>query len=162
FAGGKPGEPIDVTGAGLDVWRPAVAVAGDGSVVVVWSENRGGNFDLYRRAYDPEKKAWSEPTRLTTNAGTDTDVALATAPDGKVWMAWQSWLGEQADILVAQVEETGRPTNVSDHPANDWSPSLAFDKGGRFHVAFDSYRSGSYDVLLWSAGQGGGRLTTVA
>ena len=40
FADGKAGEPIDVTGAGLDVWRPAVAVDGDGAVVVAWSENR--------------------------------------------------------------------------------------------------------------------------
>ena len=39
----------------------------------------------------PTTKPWSEPKRLTTGPGTDTDVVLATAPDGKVWMAWQSW-----------------------------------------------------------------------
>ena len=31
FADGKAGDPLDVTGEGLDVWRPAVAVDGDGS-----------------------------------------------------------------------------------------------------------------------------------
>src|SRR5262249_3190349 len=51
FADGQAGEPIDVTSEGLDVWRPSVAVAGDGAVVVAWSENRSGNWDLFRRRY---------------------------------------------------------------------------------------------------------------
>ena len=80
FADGQAGEPIDVTGADLDVWRPAVAVDGDGGIVVVWSENRGGNWDLYRRRYDPAAHAWSEPKQLTRDAGADTDIVLATAP----------------------------------------------------------------------------------
>ena len=162
FADGRSGEPIDVTAPGLDVWRPAVAVAGDGAVVVVWSENRGDNWDLHRRRYDLETRTWSEPKRLTTDPGADTDVVLATAPDGKVWMSWQAWREGQADILLAEVEGTKEPAIVSRHPANDWSPALAFGKDGRAFVAFDSYRSGSYDAFLWSGGAAGGRLVAVA
>ena len=44
-----PATPLDVTGPGLDVWRPAVAVDGAAAVVVAWSENRDGNWDLVRR-----------------------------------------------------------------------------------------------------------------
>jgi hypothetical protein len=148
FADGQAGEPIDVTGAGLDVWRPSVAVAGDGGVIVVWSENRSGNWDLFRRRYDPDQKAWSAPERLTTDPGTDTDVVLASDPDGRVWMAWQAWRDGQADILLAPVEEAGRPLRISETAANEWSPALAIDQGGRIHVAFDSYEAGNYDILL--------------
>ncbi|SIO25894.1 hypothetical protein SAMN05444166_3296 [Singulisphaera sp. GP187] len=164
FADGKADEPLDVTQSGLDVWRPAVAVDRTGKVIVVWSENEAGNWDLYRRVYDPEKKSWSETKRLTTNPGTDTDVVLARAPDGKVWMAWQSWIKGQADILVAEVDgdSNSKPLNISNHPRNDWSPSLSFDKNGRIFVAFDSYRAGNYDVLLWSGTADGGRLVSVA
>ena len=73
FAQGRRGQPLDVTGAGLDVWRPAVAVDGDGSVVVVWSEHHDGNWDLYSRSYQPAPQTWSDRKRLTTNPGTDTD-----------------------------------------------------------------------------------------
>jgi hypothetical protein len=148
FADGQAGEPIDVTGEGLDVWRPSVAVAGDGAVIVAWSENRSGNWDLFRRRYDPEKKAWSEPERLTTDPGTDTEVVLATAPDGRVWMAWQAWREGQAEILLAPVDEPSRALRISETAANEWSPALAIDKGGQIHVAFDSYEAGNYDVLL--------------
>jgi hypothetical protein len=148
FADGKPDEPIDVTAEGLDVWRPALAVAGDGAVVVAWSEFKDGNWDLHRRRYDPGERSWSEPKRLTTAPGADADVVLATAPDGKVWMAWQAWRDGQADILLARVDEPDAPLKISDGPANEWSPALAIDKGGRVHVAFDSYAAGNYDVLL--------------
>src|SRR5262249_21696243 len=69
FHDGKVGKPIDVTESGRDVWRPAVAVDGDGKVVVAWSENKDGNFDIYRRIYDPANKSWSEIKRLTTDPG---------------------------------------------------------------------------------------------
>jgi hypothetical protein len=147
FSGGRPGEPIDVTTAGLDVWRPAVAVSGDGEVTVVWSENRGGNWDLYRRRYDPDRKRWSEPKRLTTGPGADADAALATAPDGTTWMAWQAWRDGKADILLARVEQSDQPQKISESAANDWTPCLAIDKGGKIHVAYDTYQAGNYDVM---------------
>ncbi|MBX6313726.1 MAG: hypothetical protein IRY99_12520 [Isosphaeraceae bacterium] len=155
FADGKPGEPIEVTGEGLDVWRPAVAVDGEGKVIVAWAENRDGNWDLYQRRYDPARPSWSEPKRLTTNKSTDTDVVLATAPDGTVWMAWQSWIDGQADIWLAPVENPERAVRISETPANEWSPALAIDQGGRIHVAYDSYLAGNYDIVLRTRGADG-------
>jgi hypothetical protein len=150
FADGRPGKPIEVTGAGLDVWRPSVAVDGEGRVVVAWSENKGGNFDIYARTYSPSTKAWSEIQRLTTDPGADADVVLAADPKSGVWMAWQAWRDGQADILLAPVggREGVAPYRVSSTPANEWSPSLAVGAEGRAFVAFDSYRAGNYDVVL--------------
>ena len=148
FNGKTAGTSLDVTGPGLDVWRPSVAVDGRGSVVVAWSEQRGGNWDLFARTYDPDRAVWSEVRRLTTSPGTDTAVVLATTPDGNVWMAWQAWIDGQAEVLAAPVADPSRPINVSNHPANDWSPAIAVDRRGRVQVAFDSYRAGNYDVFL--------------
>jgi hypothetical protein len=150
FADGRPGEPIDVTEPGLDVWRPAVAVDGAGRVVVAWSENRQGNFDIYRRIYDPAKKSWSDVKRLTTDPGADADVVLASDPKLGVWMAWQAWRDGQADIHLAAVDgrEGGAPLRVTSGPGNEWSPSLAIGPDGRAFVAFDTYRAGDYDVIL--------------
>ncbi len=148
FSGNQAGEPIDVTEDGLDVWRPAVAVEKDGSILVVWSENRDGNWDLYARRFDPGRSSWTPSKRLTNHPGTDADATLAVAPDGKTWVAWQAWRDGQADIHLAPIDGAGSPMNVSDHPANDWSPSLAVDPSGRVLVAFDSYRAGNHDVFL--------------
>jgi hypothetical protein len=148
FAQGRRSLPLDVTGAGLDIWRPAVAVAGDGSVVVVWSELHDGNWDLYSRSYQPGQQRWSDRKRLTTNPSTDADPALTTAPDGRVWMAWQAWVEGQADIWLAPVDNSTPPVNVSGTKANEWSPALAADTSGNLHVAYDTYQAGNYDVVL--------------
>ena len=65
FAAGKAAAPLDVTDEGVDVRRPAVAIDGDGTVVLAWSEKVDGNWDLYRRTYRPDTRTWSERARLT-------------------------------------------------------------------------------------------------
>ena len=148
LVGGRPGEPIEVTTAGLDVWRPALAVLGDGSIVIAWSENRDGNWDLYSRTFDPTRSTWAPAKRLTTDPGTDADPTLAVAPDGQAWLAWQAWREGQADILLAPLDDPTRLLNLSETPTNEWSPSLAVDGSGRVLVAFDGYRSENHDVFL--------------
>jgi hypothetical protein len=168
FAGGKAGEPLDVTGPGLDVWRPSVAVDGEGKVVVAWSQNESGNWDIYRRTYDPDRSSWSEVKRLTTTPGTDTDIVLASHPKLGVWMAWQSWRDGQADIYLGAIEgaEGEMPYRVSRTPASEWSPALAIGADGHAFIAFDTYRAGNYDVVLHevalTAGHGEGREITIA
>jgi len=152
FQNGRMGAPLDVTAPGRDVWRPAVATAGDGNVLVVWTEKRGDNWDLYSRGYEPKTSSFSPEARITDQPGPDCDAVLATAADGTVWMAWQAWTGGQADILLAPLDGNGRPSaapaKVSDTPANEWAPSIAADSSGRVHVGYDSYGSGNYDVLI--------------
>ena len=81
FQNGKAGEPLDVTEPGRDVWRPAVATAGDGSVVVVWTEKRDDNWDLFSRRYDPKTSSFSPELRITDQPGPDSDAVLATAAE---------------------------------------------------------------------------------
>jgi hypothetical protein len=148
----EPGAPVDVTEPGRDVWRPAVAAAADGGVIVAWSEKRDENWDIFSRRYDPNTGAFSQIERLTDQPGTDTDAVLTTASDGTFCLAWQSWRDGQADIELVTLTRDGKlggaPIKVSDGPADEWSPSIAADGSGRVHVAFDSYESGSYDVIV--------------
>jgi hypothetical protein len=163
FDGTKVIRALDVTAEGRDAWRPAVAVDGAGAVVVVWAENIDGNFDLYMRTLDAkEGAALSDPARLTSDPGTDTDPVLARAGDGRVFVAWQAWREGQADILLAPVAEPGKIVNLSNTTANEWSPSAVALADGGLAVAFDTYRSGSYDVLLARTGPGGADPKVVA
>ncbi len=148
FRGGKVViGPIDVTGPGRDVWRPSVAAAGP-KVHLAWSENQEGRWQILSRAFDARGGPLSAPRILTEGPGPNADVALAAGPEGRVWMAWQAWHEGQADIRLAPLDDPGRSVAVGDSTANEWSPALAVDRGGRVHVAFDSYRSGNYDVIL--------------
>ncbi|HIE52538.1 MAG TPA: hypothetical protein EYP85_12335 [Armatimonadetes bacterium] len=147
FDGQRWSTPLKVTEGLLDLWRPAVVVDGQGQVWVFWSQNVGGNWDLFARRYDPQANRWSEARRLTTEPGADINVVAATGPAGEVCFAWQGWRGDNFDIFLRLGEETLR---LSESPANDWSPALAFDSQGQVYVAWDTYDRGNYDVLLWT------------
>jgi hypothetical protein len=166
FRGGNAGAPIDVTGPDRDVWRPAVGIDAAGRVVVAWSENQDGNWDLFSRRYDPGAQSWSATTRLTNAPGTEMGVVLAAAPGGggPVWMAWQGWVNGQADIFAAPLDSPERAVNLSATAANEWAPAIVVDASGGVHVAYDTYQAGNYDVMLRSLAADGapGRTVSVA
>ncbi|GIW78765.1 MAG: hypothetical protein KatS3mg105_0572 [Gemmatales bacterium] len=145
---------IDVTDRGLDVWRPTVAVDGQGNVVVAWAQQAKGNWDIYYRVYSPKKKTWSDIVRVTKDPGSDFHVVAATDASGKVWVAWQGWRGNNFDIFLTSVSDGAKKVvTVSDSQANDWCPSIAADSQGNVYVAWDTYDKGNYDVQLRSFGK---------
>ncbi|MFQ5810416.1 MAG: hypothetical protein ACE5JM_12430, partial [Armatimonadota bacterium] len=145
---GQASEPIPVTEPGQDLYRPAVAVDGQGRTWVFWSANAKGNWDLYARSFQDGRG--SARRRLTRDRGPDLNVAATTDGAGRVVLAWQAFRNGQSDILMLTIDngKVGEPVVVSDDPANEWAPALASGPGGEIAVAWDSYRKGDYDVLL--------------
>ena len=153
FDGKAWGAPMNVTEGGLDCWRPAVAVDGQGIVWVVWSQNVAGNWDLYVRGFDTRPGKWQPPRRLTTAPGADIyPVAVRDPKTGRVVVVWQGWRNGSFDILLDAVHEGAQPAEkpLAATGANEWCPAAAFDGKGNLHVAYDTYEKGSYDVRLAS------------
>ena len=156
FDGATWSAPMDVTDGGLDVWRPTVAVDGQGAVVVAWAQQVDGDWEIFTRRYTPPGQgggpgAWSAVTRLTKAPGADFHVVAATDAGGVVWLAWQAWRDGNFDILLAALADGHpwqAPRRVSASRANDWGPAIAADGKGRVYVAWDTYDRGNYDVLL--------------
>jgi hypothetical protein len=157
MSGGQWTEPLALTESGGDLFRPAVAVDGQGRVWVFWSANVDGNWDLYARVRADGK--WSDARRITTAPGSDFDSAAATDSLGRVWLAWQSLGPRSSDLYAARQEgETiGKPVAIADGDANEWSPAIAVSADGRVAVAWDTYVRGSYDVMAreWREGKWG-------
>jgi hypothetical protein len=150
FDGSRWSDPIDVTDAKLDVWRPAVAVDGSGRVWVVWSQNMEGNWEILARSYDPRAGEWSAVERVTTEHGADINVVAATSRSGTVWLAWMRWEGTDFAIRAQSLggnRAARRTRNFGG--SNEWSPSIATDANGKVYIAFDTYSAGNYDVYLW-------------
>ncbi len=164
YSGGHWGEAIAVTEAGADRYKTAVAIDGEGRAWVFWSENRGGNFDIFARAIaasGPE-----EQIQISKEPGSDIDAVAATDSSGRVWVAWQGWRDGVAAIYAAHQEGKGfsKPVKVSNSNRNEWNPAIAADKTGRVAVAWDSYRNGNYDVYarVWSAKAWGEEIPVAA
>jgi hypothetical protein len=178
YRGGKWGAPVAVTGPGEDLTRCAVAVEGNGTVWVLYSAGRRGNFDLYARPLVPQGGAGAEPRlgpekRLTRNPGPDLAPVLCTGPDGHLYGTYQAWRKEGGPRDGSAT--TGRWLRCRDgrwdtweRPGqgagggNEWYPCVAAGPRG-CAVAHDVYQAGDYDVRLdeWD-GKGAASGRTVA
>ncbi len=162
FRDGAWSAPINITEPQRDIWRPTVAVDGDGLVWVIWSESptrysyqrnpkQLDNWDLYARTYDPRTGKLSEIRRLTTNPGADICPVAATNPrTGAVVWAWMSWNAGSFDIKLAASRGplAQTPRVVAQSPANEWNPAIAIDSKGIVYVGYDTYEKGDYDVIV--------------
>jgi hypothetical protein len=148
YSRGAWSEPIAVSEARGDLYRPAIAVDGSDRVWVFWSANQGGNFDLYARSFRAGKG--ERTVRLTTDRGADILPVAATDAHGQVWVAWQAFRGGRSQIHA--VRQRGNSFSgemvVASSAGNEWNPSIAASSSGAVAVAWDSYRKGDYDVYL--------------
>lgn len=167
---GKTWHPaLNVTDKGLDVWRPTVAVDGQGVVWLAWAQQLDGDWEIYTRRYTPGKGdaagSWSDVTRVTNTKGSDFHVVATTDSQGVVWLAWQAWRDGNYEILAAAQKDGhawSKPRVVSDSPANDWGPSIAADGKGNVYVVWDTYDKGNYDVRMRALGKDDSGVTAVA
>jgi len=152
YSGGEWQPPVAVTKAGKDQYRTAVAVDGSGRPWVFWSENRGGNFDIF--ASPTDQSGPQSEIQISKESGSDIDPVAVTDSNGKVWVAWQGWRDGRAAIFTAHQNGNGftQPEKISNSAKNEWDPAIAADKAGRVAVAWDSYRNGNFDVYArtWS------------
>ena len=145
---GSWSDPVEVTAEFGDRYRPALAVDESGRVWVFWSENAGGNFDLYARSY--QNGTLGEVVRITRDPGSDVFAVAATDSSGRVWVAWQAFRNGRAEIHASHLTGSrfSGPVIVAASAANEWNPAIAASPGGDVTVAWDSYRSGDYDVFV--------------
>jgi hypothetical protein len=153
FADNKWGDPIAVTAAGGDLYRPAIAIDGKSRVWVFWSDNQNkkGIFELHARVLEngtPQKESV-----VSKASGSDVFAVATTDAQGQVWVAWQGWRDGKAAIFASTQQGDGfsTPQVVSNSSGNEWNPAIAADSKGRVTVAWDSYRNGNYDVYARTA-----------
>ena len=137
---------------------PSVAVAPNGNIVVVWQDNRSGNFDIYVQAFqyngstlircneDGDCSADCDPATLACNIRVDTGAAdqvqslpdISVDNDSNFYVAWQDRRNNNFDIFAVR-------SYYSSDPCPDVSPDLGFLPEGA--VIFGESRA--VDNLCW-------------
>ena len=168
--GGVPGEPIAVTETGCDIYKSAVAVAGDGTAWIFWSQNknykpfpnnphgqfrhlgppaegrqaRRGGADFRRR---PKTTSGPSPRPIPPATSGSPGKARATASSKFSPAARTATVGPPSKSSARNRAAAGPP------PSAD--PAAG---GGKVAIAWDTYEKGDYDVWLRefdSAGKAG-------
>ncbi len=157
-------EPIAVTDGKHEMYRPAVAVAGDGRVWVFYSAHLNadknldyGNWEVLARSFAPDGSDPSPEINLSGSEGTDFMPAAATQSDGSVWVTWVGARDDSFHVFTAHQSGSGfsKPERVSQFAGNEWEPAIAADAKGNLAVAWDTFEKGDYDVYVATLGKDG-------
>jgi hypothetical protein len=151
YSGGSWGAAVAITEPGLDLYRTAVAVDGKQRTWVFWSQNTGGNFDIFARSVSGGSTG--PVIQIAKEAGSDVDPVAAADNQGNIRVAWQGWRNGRARIFAASLEgdRFTAPAVVSQSAGNEWNPAIAAAPDGRITIAWDSYRNGNYDIFMRTA-----------
>jgi len=155
YSNGAWSAPIAVTDAGKDLYRPAIAIDGQGRPWIFWSENT----NYQKKGALPDFELWARPIannqpgraiKISNAAGSDVFPAATTAADGRVWVAWQGWRNGRGQIFAATQngDAFAAPQTIASTTGNEWNAAIAAAANGAVTVAWDSYRNGHYDVFL--------------
>jgi hypothetical protein len=137
--------PEPLTGPGGDVFRTAVAADARGRIWVVWSQREGEEWNLFARVRDGS--GWSAPTKLTSGNGPNFFHKLVRDPAGNLHLVWVAHLNAESHVMWSKLERDrwNPPKDVSG--ASAWMPDAVSNSKGDLYIAWDSYRTGNYNIF---------------
>ncbi len=153
------GAPIRLTTDSDDQCNPDVAVGADGSVYVVWQDNRQGHWDILASVCSDGER-FSREVRVTDSK--DNEIYPAIAADhqspGSVYVAWQDDRNGNQDIYATSSVNAFAAANTSQVTgdlADQLRPDITVDGQNRVYIVWTDMRAGQADLYGAASGSGG-------
>jgi len=141
-------EPFRLTDQKGDVFGTQTGEDAHGQIWVVWSERSNEDWDLCARTFDGQK--WTARRKLTSARHPNFFHRLVTDPAGTLHLIWIAYQDGQSHVMWSKLDKDSAnwspALEVSN--ANAWMPDAAVDSKSNLYVAWDSYRTGNYDIFL--------------
>jgi len=116
--------------------------AGGGRVCLAWQRfAQGETSDIHLAALEGDR--FGDPVRVSPSSANDWEPAVAVGPDGKVWVAWDSYDRGNYDVMLRGYEAssgrlapTGEVIAAAASPLFEVQPSIDVDADGRVWIAY--------------------------
>lgn len=131
------------------VYWPAMTADENGGLWITWSEldKSSGNWDVFARHFDG--KQLGDVERVSENAGADMRPAIVLNRAGNPVIAYESEVGGQFQIVVAQRKEgKWQRQQITDSSDSNFRPFLARHPNGTIYLAWDRFSGTDYDTYL--------------
>lgn len=138
---------------------PALAIAPDGTVIVAWADDSGGDTEIYARQL--RDGTWRElggsaaTGGVSNNGGPSQWPALAVGDDGRVYLAWDDASAGNQEIYLrawdgqrwAELGGSASGGGISRSPGESARPRVALSDGAPV-VGWTDTSSGDSDVYV--------------
>lgn len=133
------------------IHQPALAADGAGGLVVVWSQVNDKNLmELRSRRVVEGRPDGDEIVLASSDNGGNAFARAATDRTGRVWLVWQSMRGRLADVFCRTFDPKEKKwsseVQVTDDPAGQWEPCIAFDNRDGAWVLYDGSQGNEFNV----------------
>ncbi|MBN1448192.1 MAG: choice-of-anchor D domain-containing protein, partial [Bacteroidetes bacterium] len=144
--------------------KPEMISDDAGGAIVVWTDTRNGNIDIYAQRIDSSGNAlWTVDGVAVAFGGMDqTDPKLTGDGNHGAIVTWSAHTGSSQDshIYAQRIDGTGKlawsqEVQVSSSDQFESSPCIAGDGSGGAYIAWSFYNNGQYDVFAQRLNAGG-------
>jgi hypothetical protein len=152
-----------ISSDGDDTWSPetpltedsgantgvSVFQASNGTIWVVWSSDRTGNYEIFYKTSSDLGTSWSNDTQLTFDVGYDLKPAICQLSNGTFWVVWSSDRTGDYDLYLKTSTDGSSWSDdiqLTTDPNFDKMPSIVQTSDGKIWVVWASTRTGNYDI----------------
>ncbi len=145
---------VNQDGGNADQYGGALAINRFGELIIVWTDLREGNEDIYAQRFDINGNRLGPEFKVNDDRGTapQHSATVAAAPGGGYWIAWADAREGNLDIYCQRVARDGTPLGanfkVNDDIASSHqrTSSIGMERNGNLCIAWDDARQGASDI----------------
>ncbi|MBN1347887.1 T9SS type A sorting domain-containing protein [candidate division KSB1 bacterium] len=134
--------------------HPDVAVNDLGHFVVVWDDNRSGNYDIYAQRFAANGEPIGSDFKVNSNTSStnETDPAIAMTGAGDFVVCWTDLRNSRYDIYAQRYSAEGSPVG-SNFQVNDVASysrrnsDIDMNQAGQFVIAWQDARNALVDYV---------------
>jgi hypothetical protein len=147
---------VRLTNSSGSSYYPAIHVSGN-IVLVTWTDNRDGNYEIYFKKSADNGNTWSSDTRLTSNSSVS-DYPSIDASGSTVIIAWQDNRDGNYEIYSKRSGDGGNNWGADQRLSSNSSfseyPAVTIS-GAKVNVAWEDNRDGNREIYSKYSADGG-------
>jgi len=127
---------------------PSIMQTADGTIWLVWSANRTGNFDIYYKTSQDNGATWATDKSLNYPETNDRNPSITEAADGKIWFVWVRDKNRNLNIWYKTYNATSNSWSATTQVTQDSgdilnsNPSVMQANDGKIWIVWDSDKVG--------------------
>ncbi|HNS20240.1 MAG TPA: putative Ig domain-containing protein [Sedimentisphaerales bacterium] len=142
--------PVQVTTDAADQCNPDITLGSNGTLYVVWQDNRRGNWDVFV-SLTSDGRTFTRATLVTDSNDNEIEpvVAVDSGSPARVYVAWQDDRSGNQDIYVASSTNAFASITtsaVTTDAADQLAPDIAVDAGNTAYLVWTDKRNGLADI----------------